>query len=29
MDDGLKEAGVPFTGKPHYLGGFSLAGRAE
>jgi hypothetical protein len=29
MDDGLKEAGVPFTGKPRYLGGFSLAGRAE
>jgi hypothetical protein len=29
MDEGLKDSGVPFTGKPHYLGGFSLASRVE
>ena len=27
MDRGLKEAGVPFTSKERYLGGFSLAER--
>ena len=27
MDRGLEEAGVPFTGKERYLGGFSLAER--
>ena len=27
MDESMKDAGVPFTGKGQYLGGFSLADR--
>jgi hypothetical protein len=27
MDQGLKDSGVPFTGKERFLGGFSLADR--
>ncbi|HYU62888.1 MAG TPA: hypothetical protein VEN12_03835 [Verrucomicrobiae bacterium] len=28
MDQGMKDTGVPFTGKERYLGGFSLAERS-
>jgi hypothetical protein len=28
MDQGLKDSGVPFSGKARFLGGFSLAGRS-
>ena len=28
MDQGMKETGVPFTGKDRYLGGFSLTQRS-
>jgi hypothetical protein len=29
MDRGMKDSGVPFVGKEHYLGGFSLADRRD
>jgi hypothetical protein len=29
MDQGMKDDGVPFTGKERYLGGFSLADRPD
>jgi hypothetical protein len=29
MDQGLKDAGVPFVGKERFLGGFSLADRRD
>lgn len=29
MDQGMKDMGVPFTGKERYLGGFSLAERGS
>jgi hypothetical protein len=29
MDQGMKDSGVPFTGKERFLGGFSLADRVK
>jgi hypothetical protein len=29
MDQGMKDSGIPFVGKEHYLGGFSLADRRD